>query len=255
MTTYTPGIDLPKLIAGGGSVALANQALVTIDNFLSRGALSIETAPPGGATDDDMYLVASASATGDFASHENEIALRVNGAWYFITPATGTRLYIQANKCELVWGGTTWSIWRFTCFGEKTNGNVNSSGSTRVAVSFNNWIIADDDIIERVGSSTTDQLQPKYDGWAHCWFAGEISCSSAGTITVGIGFNSTTISVPSKRDIVMATGDVLPFYVERIEECSGGNDEFYFGIKGDGVGTFALVDDKATCGVRMLGST
>lgn len=49
----------------------------------------IVTAPANDAATGTQYLVASASATGDFAGHEDEVAYKTASGWKFYAPAVG----------------------------------------------------------------------------------------------------------------------------------------------------------------------
>jgi len=50
------------------------------------------TDPPGSPTEGDLYIPA-ATATAEWAGHEDEFALFTNGAWQFRTDAAGYRIY------------------------------------------------------------------------------------------------------------------------------------------------------------------
>lgn len=254
MADFTQGIDLMKLIIGSGTILLENANLAIIDNFLSKGALTFETTPPGGAADDSMYIVGRTGAVGtEFEGHNNEIAFRLNGAWYFISAAQGTRLYVQAHKCTFVFDGTEWSGgWQANpiVWGNKTNGNLASTVSW-ADIGINSWKLADDEVIERVAGPNTHELRPLFDGMARAWFSGEIDCTSAGTLEIGIGWN-TSPSLVGKRTLSLQTGDRVSVYVERMEISSGQNDEFRLQMRHLS-GGFLLIDETAIFGCQLLG--
>jgi hypothetical protein len=52
------------------------------------------TTPPGSPTDGNTYLII-ATATGDWAGKENQLALYVGTDWHYVTPIKGTRAYVQ----------------------------------------------------------------------------------------------------------------------------------------------------------------
>ena len=62
-----------------------NRALMDIDALLNTGVIDHSLAtPPGSPSTGDVYIVA-ASATGDWAGQDGNIAY-FDGIWYFITP-------------------------------------------------------------------------------------------------------------------------------------------------------------------------
>ena len=65
-------------------------------------------ATPPAASDGDRYIVA-AGGTGDWATHDDKIAVRVAGAWEFYTPATGWLAYIEDEQVLSVFRSGAWS--------------------------------------------------------------------------------------------------------------------------------------------------
>jgi hypothetical protein len=70
------------------------------------------TAPPGSPSLEDIYIPA-ATATGDWAGHEDDIAVwwqepGAAAAWKFETPSTGLRAFIEDEVVLTVWDGTNW---------------------------------------------------------------------------------------------------------------------------------------------------
>jgi len=64
------------------------------------------TAPPGGETNGDVYIPA-ATATGDWATHEDDIAHYWDG-WIFTTPVDGFRLWVEDEHAIIAHDGTNW---------------------------------------------------------------------------------------------------------------------------------------------------
>lgn len=78
-----------------------NTALRVLDcltqlRVLDRGL----TAPPGSPVDGDCYIPAS-PATGLWAGHENDVAMRIGTAWEFRTPLTGWRAYVVDEDVDV----------------------------------------------------------------------------------------------------------------------------------------------------------
>lgn len=67
----------------------ANEAFLALDALTQLTVIDKDlTAPPGSPSDGDTYIV-GASATGDWATHDDDIAYYYQGAWYFFTPKNG----------------------------------------------------------------------------------------------------------------------------------------------------------------------
>lgn len=72
------------------------------------------TTPPGSPTIGDTYIPA-ATATGDWAGHEDDVAIwwlspgASSAAWYFHTPETGLRAYIVDEDVLSLWDGSSWT--------------------------------------------------------------------------------------------------------------------------------------------------
>lgn len=68
------------------------------------------TAPPGGEADGDTYIPAAA-ATGEWAGHEDDIAVwdDTAGAYVFYTPRTGWVAFIEDEVKLSAFYGAAWS--------------------------------------------------------------------------------------------------------------------------------------------------
>ncbi len=63
--------------------------------------------PPGTPAEGDRYLVI-ATATGDWAEHENDIAEWNGTSWDFTTPNTGFAVWIEDTTIQKVFNGSAW---------------------------------------------------------------------------------------------------------------------------------------------------
>jgi hypothetical protein len=91
----TPILQLDEWEAGQSQPHVTiNEALRWLECFTQLSAIDIANAPPGSASDGDCYIVGPA-ATGDFAGHENQVALYLGTAWAFRTAPPGSIAYIQ----------------------------------------------------------------------------------------------------------------------------------------------------------------
>ena len=59
------------------------------------------TAPPPNAVE-GMRLLLGSGATGSFAGHDGAVAAYQDGAWRFVSPVTGWRLYCEAESAFLL---------------------------------------------------------------------------------------------------------------------------------------------------------
>ena len=105
----SPLLALPYLAASQAQKHVTvNEALSVLDGLLHLSVITRALAtPPVSPVDGDRYLVA-ASPTGLWIGHAGQIALRMEGAWRFLTPRTGWRIWIADQALLLVFNGTAW---------------------------------------------------------------------------------------------------------------------------------------------------
>ena len=65
------------------------------------------TAPPGGESEGDRYIVASV-ATGAYAGQEKKIAQYINSSYSFYTPLEGWITWVKDENCHYVYNGSSW---------------------------------------------------------------------------------------------------------------------------------------------------
>ena len=105
----SPHIGLPLLIAGQAQKEFfVNQALSILDALDRRAVVASLASPPIDASDGDCYRV-TASATQQWAGKEDQLAIRVAGAWHFVPPRQGMRMFdSNADQCLFYQAG--WRI-------------------------------------------------------------------------------------------------------------------------------------------------
>lgn len=85
-----------------------NRALSDIDAILNTGALDRNLAtPPASPSAGDVYIVA-ASATGDWAGQDGNIAY-FDQIWRFITPREGMKLWLNNEDKHYVYFNSVWN--------------------------------------------------------------------------------------------------------------------------------------------------
>ena len=123
-----------------------NEALVRADVL---GAARVEardlTAPPGSPVDGQAWIVA-AGGSGDWAGHDDELALFLNGGWAFVAPWAGARFWVVAEAVPVIWTGTNW----------KTNLTALSPGGATTAQK----IVEVDHTLAVAATSTTAAIIP-----------------------------------------------------------------------------------------------
>lgn len=105
----SPLLALPYLAASQAQKHVTvNEALSLVDGLLHLSVITRALAtPPASPMDGDRYMVAG-SPTGAWVGHAAQIALRMEGAWRFLNPRTGWRVWIADENLLLVFNGTIW---------------------------------------------------------------------------------------------------------------------------------------------------
>lgn len=98
----TARFALPLLYIGQSQKeSFVNEALVRTDALLHCSVLGTTATPPASPATGDSWLVAT-GASGDWAGHDGDVVLRLSGAWTFITPRNGMRVFdISAGQENL----------------------------------------------------------------------------------------------------------------------------------------------------------
>ncbi len=106
----SPSLALPYLAAAQAQKHVTvNEALSLLDGLVHLAVISRATStPPVTPLDGDRYLIA-ASPTGDWTSHAGHIALRMEGAWRFLIPKEGWRMWVADEDALLTYTGTSWT--------------------------------------------------------------------------------------------------------------------------------------------------
>lgn len=106
----SPNLGITYLDTAGqaGAETLINELIITIDALVFLTVVNrTTTSPPGSPTNGDRYLIA-ATATGDWAGKEDQIAGYYDG-WRYWTPQEGWRLYDKSDNT--LYKATTATSW------------------------------------------------------------------------------------------------------------------------------------------------
>lgn len=114
----------------------ANQALLRLDAIANCGAISMtDTAPPGAPVNGDVYIIASAGASGDWAGRENAVTYyHENEGWAFMSPPEGMTLWVNSEDALYSWNGSAWIITTDTESTEKLGINAAADTTNRLSV-------------------------------------------------------------------------------------------------------------------------
>ncbi len=107
----TPRANLPELsTAQASKETTINEAFAKLEALTVGGVIDRTlTTPPISPSDGDIYIVA-ASATGDWAGQDDNLAHYLNSSWRFYPPANGWHLF-SIPDANFVWfNGTTWNL-------------------------------------------------------------------------------------------------------------------------------------------------
>lgn len=86
-----------------------NDALLILDALVQLSVADRNlTAPPGGPTEGDRYIIGS-GATGAWAGKDLNVATWIDGAWLFLVPREGWIAWVEDENLLFVWNGTAWT--------------------------------------------------------------------------------------------------------------------------------------------------
>jgi hypothetical protein len=126
----TPNIGLPLLATGQAQKEFfVNHALSILDALDRRTVIASLAAPPANANEGDCYRV-TATATQQWVGEEDHIAIFVAGAWYFVAPKEGMRVFDStADRMLFFQGG-----WQFAAVPEAPTGGAVIDAEARIAI-------------------------------------------------------------------------------------------------------------------------
>ncbi|HEX2594399.1 MAG TPA: DUF2793 domain-containing protein [Rhizomicrobium sp.] len=107
--TTTPRFQTPLLAAAQAQKHIThNEALEQLDALVCARFLDRDlSAPPSSPTDGDVYLI-KPTAAGAWATHDNQIAQALDGAWRFYAPFTGLIAYVADEQKLIAYTGSAW---------------------------------------------------------------------------------------------------------------------------------------------------
>lgn len=102
----TSKFSLPLLFAGQAQKEFfVNESLSLIDSLLSGVIKESLATPPAAPVEGDCFRIV-ATASGDWAGHEDELAIFVGGAWQFVAPQSGMSVFDQQAGATVHFNGS-----------------------------------------------------------------------------------------------------------------------------------------------------
>ena len=131
--TTTPILGMTEWATAQASPWIAhNLALRYLEFFAAGGAIEDrdETDPSGLTPSDGQAWLIAASATGDWAGKDGQLALYVNTGFAYLTAKEGMRVYVKDEDVTIVFDGTAWGTIGGASLTAATASDVNTGTST-----------------------------------------------------------------------------------------------------------------------------
>lgn len=87
-----------------------NANLKMLDALIQLSVLSVTANAPVVTANGTRYCVPASGATGAFAGHATQVAVRVNGVWEFWSPRVGWLAHNQADDKMYRFNGSAWAL-------------------------------------------------------------------------------------------------------------------------------------------------
>ncbi|MEP1934941.1 MAG: DUF2793 domain-containing protein [Roseibium sp.] len=196
----TPNLGMPEIAASQSQKHVTHNEALQIPDALIELTVKSRTvsAPPGGETDGDRYIV-PAGSTGDFAGQAGKIAYYRDAAWTFYTPIEGWKAYVQAEGGYSVFDGAAWNGPDVTSVASTVNGAVSKIAAIEEELTLasasvsSSIVIPNRAVVFGVTTRTTDAVTgaTSYD----CGIAGEQS-KFGGSLGAALGSTNAGVIGP-----------------------------------------------------------
>lgn len=131
MADDTPFLNLRRMDEGQATAELLhNESVNFIDALMRKAVIEIRTAPPGGPTEGDVYLI-GAGGSGLWAGEDDSLVFWF-ADWFFFTPTEGWTIWINDDNDRLVFDGTSWV--GAVIVNDLTDNSGGASGGDTIAV-------------------------------------------------------------------------------------------------------------------------
>lgn len=86
-----------------------NEALQIVDALVHFSVAARDQTAPPPTPGEGLRLLVGFGASGAFAGKENQAAVFLAGAWAFLAPRAGWRVFVEAEGVLLIWDGAAWN--------------------------------------------------------------------------------------------------------------------------------------------------
>jgi len=109
MSNQAPRLNTPYILSSQSQKEVSHNMALNILDALVQTAVetSLLAAPPLTLSEGSLWLVASA-ATGDWLSHDNELAQYIGGAWQFYSPFEGLQVWLKDDNLMAQYRAGIW---------------------------------------------------------------------------------------------------------------------------------------------------
>jgi hypothetical protein len=109
MSQFTTSFQLPLLVPGLAGHVPHNRSMRWLDLICGQGVVEDTDTAPASPAEGAAYIVTGTPVSGSpWFGKAKQIALRSGGAWLFLNPVDGVRLWNRADGCEWVFNATNW---------------------------------------------------------------------------------------------------------------------------------------------------
>ena len=109
MTFRTPNLDLPYIAPAQAQKHVThNEAIRALDAVVQLSVTTILDTPPTNPVNGERFIVGT-DPDSEFLDHPNEVAAFQDGAWTFLTPQEGWRVYDNTAKDLYVFSNAGWA--------------------------------------------------------------------------------------------------------------------------------------------------
>lgn len=105
----TPRLQFPYILQNQAQKEVThNLALDRLDALVSAVVEDRDLTTPTSSPSEGTLWIVGASATGDWAGHDGELAHYIGGAWAFYVPGVGFNVWLQDESMHARWTGSAW---------------------------------------------------------------------------------------------------------------------------------------------------
>jgi len=139
----TDRIGLTRLVDGrGGNDTRWNESVAALGLFAGLAPESRTTTVPPAGVYGAVYIIPDSGVTGEWATHEGQIARYLNG-WRYLSPVTGMSAWVRDEDAELVYTGTGWADQDEVKAVQIRLKNINGASVHEVAYTEGDWNVID----------------------------------------------------------------------------------------------------------------